>query len=167
LLDEDSLLSEVTASLSFDKGNKGGGTGISLGLNTGDGSGFAEPPPPPPLVTPAVLSAHDSLMISGDAPPVRIGGQLEPAAIKKQTLPIYPDLAVRTHIEGAVVLDATIGEDGKLHDITVVSGHPLLVPAALDCVKQWRYRPAVLNGHIIPSPATIRVQFRIAATRYN
>jgi protein TonB len=106
-------------------------------------------------------------MSSSDAPPLRIGGRLEPAVIKKQTLPVYPELAVRTHVEGAVVLDATIGQDGKLHDITVVSGHPLLVPAALDCVKQWRYRPAVLNGVIIPSPANIRVQFRIQQPRNN
>jgi TonB family protein len=102
--------------------------------------------------------------VNGDArdakPPLRIS-HLEPAVLLRQTLPVYPELALRNRIQGTVNLEATIDENGVLRDIRAVSGHPVLIPAAIDCVKKWRYRPTVLNGQRIAAPAVIQVNFRL------
>ena len=60
--------------------------------------------------------------------------------------PKYPALASKARVHGTVVLEATLREDGTVDAIKVISGHPLLVNAAVDCVKQWRYEPSLLNG---------------------
>ena len=155
LLDEDAVLSAVRGSLAYAMGDSGERRGVA-GLIAGDDASPLEaigpPPPPPPPNPPAVVAP---------SPPIRIGGNLRPPEILKQTLPTYPQPALRANVEGAVILEAMIGEDGRLRDIHAVEGHPLLVQAAIDCVKQWRYRAAVLNGEIISAPATIRVQFTI------
>jgi protein TonB len=120
--------------------------------------GFVPPPPPPP-------AAEIKSETPEAPPPIRIGGRLEPAAIVKQTYPKYPPAAFQAGVQGTVVLEATIGEDGKLREIRVVSGHPLLISAATECIRNWKYRPAVLNGEIIPSPATIEVRFIIQRSK--
>ena len=63
-------------------------------------------------------------------------------------------------IEGSVILDATIGEDGKVRDLKVLDGHPVLARAAVDAVKQWRYRPYMLNGKPIAMQEQITVSFK-------
>src|SRR2546430_17142318 len=60
--------------------------------------------------------------------------------------PAYPPLAVQTRTQGQVVLRAVISREGNIENLQVVSGHPLLVRAAIEAVRQWRYRPYVLNG---------------------
>jgi TonB family protein len=151
LLDEDAVVAAVRGSVAYGVGGSGERRGVSSLLLGDDPSSFEAPPPPPPE-PPAVVAA---------TPPIRIGGNLHPPEILKQTFPTYPQPALRANVEGAVILEAMIGADGRLRDIHVVEGHPLLVQAAIDCVKQWRYRAAVLNGEIISAPATIRVQFTI------
>lgn len=81
------------------------------------------------------------------------------AKIKKRVNPTYPPLARQTHISGTVVLHVTITTDGALQDIEVVSGHPLLIQAALDAVKQWQYEPTFLNGTPVEVDTTIDVIF--------
>jgi protein TonB len=95
------------------------------------------------------------------APVIRIGGNLERARIVKQIVPEYPPLARLARVWGIVVLNAAITESGTLDDITVVSGHPLLIDAALDSVRQWRYEPARLNGIPTRTVTSIEVRFRI------
>ena len=63
--------------------------------------------------------------------------------------PIYPPVAQQAHIQGAVVLAALIDKGGNVQSLQVVSGHPLLVRAAIDAVKQWRYQPLLVNGQPI------------------
>jgi len=82
-----------------------------------------------------------------------------PAEIILKESPVYPDSARRAGVQGAVVLNAVVTTQGVLRDIQVVSGHPLLVNAALDCVRKWRYRPGTLNEQPIDMPVNIRVQF--------
>ena len=60
--------------------------------------------------------------------------------------PTYPILAQQAHIQGQVVLRAIIDKDGDIQELQVVSGHPMLVPVALEAVKEWHYRPFLLNG---------------------
>lgn len=111
------------------------------------GNGPAVPPPPKP------------------AAPARIkqGGAVTAASIITQTKPVYPPLARQARIQGVVVLHAIIDKDGKVAQLEVVSGHPLLVQAALDAVKQWRYKPTLLNGDPVEVDTTIQVTFTMGA----
>jgi protein TonB len=75
--------------------------------------------------------------------------------------PAYPPLAKQARIQGVVVLTAIIGKDGNIQNLQVVSGHPLLAPAAIEAVKQWRYKPFVLNGQPVEVETTVTVNFRV------
>lgn len=75
--------------------------------------------------------------------------------------PVYPPIAKTAHIEGTVELSAVIGTDGRVRDLSVVSGHPLLRNAAIDAVRQWIYKPPVLNGESVEIVAPIAVIFRL------
>jgi len=72
---------------------------------------------------------------------IKQGGQVTAASIITQTRPLYPALARQARIQGNVVLHAIIDKEGKVAQLEVISGHPLLVQSALDAVKQWRYSP--------------------------
>jgi periplasmic protein TonB len=95
------------------------------------------------------------------ATPTRIkqGGNVTAASLINQTRPVYPALAIQARIQGNVVLHAIIDKDGKVAQLEVISGHPLLVQAALDAVKQWRYKPTLLNGDPVEVDTTITVTF--------
>ena len=75
--------------------------------------------------------------------------------------PAYPVLAQQARIQGVVVLAAIIGKDGSVQHLQVTSGHPLLAPAAIAAVKQWRYKPYVLNGEPVEVETTIVVTFHV------
>jgi len=75
--------------------------------------------------------------------------------------PVYPLEARIRHIQGDVLLQATIGKDGLIHDLRAVSGDPLLVVAAKGAVEQWRYRPYLLKGEPVEVETTIKVQFHL------
>jgi TonB family protein len=94
-------------------------------------------------------------------PPLRIGGQVEPAKLIKQVVPVYPPMARSARVEGVVTVDAIIQPSGKLTELKVVDGHPLLIEAALEALRQWRYTPAKLNGAAVDSPVHINVIFRL------
>lgn len=115
----------------------------------------------PPVVaapSPPAIEINTAAPVPPDNPR---GGQLEPAQLLKKVVPVYPTLARTARVQGSVVVDAIIQLTGKLANVTVVDGHPLLVDAALDALKQWRYKPAVLNGKPIESPVHINVVFRM------
>lgn len=121
----------------------GGVFGGIPGGNMIAAAGPAAPPPPKPTA------------------PARIkqGGNVTAASIITQTRPLYPPLARQARIQGNVVLHAIIDKDGKVAQLEVISGHPLLVQAALDAVRQWRYRPTLLNGDPVEVDTTITVTF--------
>jgi periplasmic protein TonB len=123
--------------------NQGGVFGGIPGQGIMVGSAPAAPPPPKA------------------ATPTRIkqGGNVTAASIITQTRPLYPPLARQARIQGNVVLHAIIDKDGKVAQLEVISGHPLLVQAALDAVKQWRYKPTLLNGDPVEVDTTITVTF--------
>jgi protein TonB len=101
---------------------------------------------------------------SNHAPPVRIrvGGIVSAARLIYQPKPEYPQLARITRTEGAVEFEAVIGKDGTIEELKVLRGHPLLVKAALDAVRQWRYQPTLLNGEPIEVVTEITVNFKLA-----
>src|SRR5271165_7285833 len=76
--------------------------------------------------------------------------------------PTYPPLARQARVQGTVVLQALIGKDGSVQNLTVISGHPMLIQAAMDAVKQWRYRPYLLNGEPVLVETTINVNFELS-----
>jgi TonB family protein len=75
--------------------------------------------------------------------------------------PVYPLAAKRIHLQGEVVLQATVGKDGRIHDLKLQSGDPVLAQAAIGAVQQWRYRPYSLNGDPVEVETTVRIQFRM------
>ena len=91
--------------------------------------------------------------------PIRIGGKIHPPMKIKDVQPVYPAIAQSARVAGAVIIEATIGEDGKVLDAKVVRSIPLLDQAALDAVRQWEYRPTLLNGVPVPVLINITVNF--------
>jgi TonB family protein len=93
---------------------------------------------------------------------IRVGGNVQATNLITPVRPVYPPAAKEQRIQGAVKLEATIGPDGKVEDLRVVSGHPLLVQAALDAVKDWVYRPTLLNGNPVTVVTSIDVNFTLS-----
>jgi len=75
--------------------------------------------------------------------------------------PIYPPLARQMHISGVVELEGVLGTDGRIHELKVLRGHPMLVKAAVDAVRQWTYAPTILNGQAVEVVAPIVVTFKL------
>jgi len=73
--------------------------------------------------------------------------------------PLYPPLARQARIQGQVILRAVIRRDGMIENLQVLSGHPMLVQAAIDAVKQWRYRPYSLNGEPVEVETQVTLNF--------
>jgi periplasmic protein TonB len=125
------------------------GAGVFGGVDSllgglGEGATGAAPPPPPP---PPKISR------------TKVGGQVQEAKIIARPNPVYPPLARQARIQGKVQLHAIIDKDGRVGELQVVSGHPLLVKAALDAVQNWRYQPTILNGEPVEVDTTIDVNF--------
>ena len=76
-----------------------------------------------------------------------------------QVKPVYPHIAIQTHTQGEVVLHGIIGRDGAVSSLEVVRGHPLLAPAAIDAVREWRYKPYMLNSEPFEVETLITVRF--------
>jgi protein TonB len=94
---------------------------------------------------------------------VRISQGVTKGMVTYKPEPVYPVLARNARIQGDVVLTAVISAEGQITQLKVLSGHALLVQAALDAVKQWRYRPFLLNGQPIEVETTVTVSFRFSA----
>ena len=78
-----------------------------------------------------------------------------------QPQPTYPPLAKQARISGKVILHALISKEGTIEGLTLVSGHPMLAPSAIEAVKRWKYRPYLLNGEPVQVDTTIEVNFNL------
>jgi len=105
---------------------------------------------------------HETAPVVRAAPrgPVRISSLVMSTPVSR-TDPVYPAIAKATGTQGTVVLQAVISKTGTIENLRVVSGPPLLQQAALDAVKQWRYRPYLLNGEPIEVETTVNVVFTL------
>ena len=92
---------------------------------------------------------------------VRISSGVMQGQLLNKVTPQYPQIAKAARISGKVVLAATISKNGTIEGLHVVSGHPMLVNAAMDAVKQWRYKPYILNGEPVEVETTIEVNFNM------
>lgn len=127
-----------------------GGTGPLGARNAvlgglGNAAGYVPPPPKPAPRAPSMRISH---MMEGN--------------LVHQVQPVYPPLARQARIQGSVVLRAVIDRDGKIKNLQVLSGHPMLVEAAMDAVRQWRYQPYVLNEQPIEVETQITVNFTLS-----
>jgi TonB family protein len=95
------------------------------------------------------------------ADPVHVGSQLITPQKIKDVTPVYPENAKSAGVEGLVILEATINEDGKVQDVRVLRSIPLLDEAAIGTVKQWEYAPTLLNGRPVPIIVTMTVNFTL------
>jgi protein TonB len=93
--------------------------------------------------------------------PIRTGGDIHPPLKVRHVVPVYPEVARAARVQGDVVLDCTISNEGRVVDVKVLSGHVLLQAAAVDAVRQWLYRPTLLNGVPVPVVMTVTVHFTI------
>lgn len=90
---------------------------------------------------------------------IRVSQGVMAGLLVTKVQPVYPPLARNARIQGTVVLQAMIGKDGSVQNLRVISGHPMLAPAAVDAVKQWRYKPYYLNGEPVEVESVITVNF--------
>jgi protein TonB len=114
------------------RGPGGGGAGTGTGGGVGSGSG-----------------------------PYRLGRGIEPPRKIKDVVPVYTSEAMAARVFGTVTLEAVVGADGKIDDVKVLRSIPLLDRAAIDCVRQWEFAPARMNGQPVAVIVTILVQFSI------
>jgi periplasmic protein TonB len=92
---------------------------------------------------------------------IRVSSGVAQGLLIRQVNPQYPQLARQARVEGRVILQATIGKDGSVQNLHLISGHPMLVQAAMDAVSQWRYKPYYLNGDPVEVDTTINVNFTL------
>jgi protein TonB len=115
-----------------------------------------------------VLSSTRSLPVLAKTPEptpvkrIRVASRVAEANLIHDVAPTYPPEAGRARVEGTVVLMAVIGKDGSVQDVRVESGLPLLAQAAIDAVKQWRYRPYLLNGEPVEIDSRITINFTLS-----
>jgi periplasmic protein TonB len=119
-----------------------GGTGDVLG---GIGTGAA-PPPPPAAAAPARI---------------KVGGDVQAASLLKQVTPAYPNIAKTAHVSGTVTLHAIISKDGSIEKLEYVSGPALLMASAMTAVREWKYKPTMLNGQPVEVDTTVQVVFSL------
>jgi protein TonB len=117
--------------------------GVPGGVVGGVVGGLPDAPPPPAVR------------------PVRVGGDVREPRKVLDVAPVYPPLAVKAHIEGIVIVEATIDPRGRVADATVLRGVPVLDEAALEAVRKWVYTPTLLGGVPTPIIMTVTVRFRL------
>jgi len=93
---------------------------------------------------------------------IRVSQGVSQGLLVRRVQPNYPPLARQARIQGTVVLHAVISKDGSIENLTLVSGHPMLAPAAIDAVKQWKYKPYLLNGEPVEVDTEVQVNFTLA-----
>jgi protein TonB len=135
--------------------------GVSGGVAGGVGGGVlsgiigavptAAPPPPPPAA-PKKEAAPQR---------IKVGGNVQAAMVVKRVQPVYPQLAKSARVSGVVHLAAIIAKDGTIQELHSLGGPALLITAAMDAVKQWVYRPTLLNGEPVQVETTIDVNFTL------
>jgi protein TonB len=93
---------------------------------------------------------------------VRVSLGVSQGLLIRKVPPAYPPLARQARIQGVVVLQAQISKEGNIINLQLISGHPMLAPAAIEAVKQWKYKPYLLNGEPVEVDTQVQVNFTLA-----
>jgi protein TonB len=139
------------------------GGGAIAGYGVPDGIGGATFSGPPRIVPPAIVEKPEAPPAPVPAVKQRytVGGKVRPPKLIHEVRPAYPPLARQARIAGTVKIEAVLATDGTVQALRAVSGHPLLVQAALDAVRQWRYEPTLLNTVPVEVSLSIDVNFTL------
>jgi protein TonB len=146
----------VTVRPIYSDGPEGPGPDIPGPYGPGENQVIDLGRPPLPVEPPRVVPPPQQ-----EKRPVKASGGVMQAQLISRVEPRYPALAVQTRQSGTVVLHAIISRDGRIDALQVVSGSPFFVQAALEAVRQWRYRPTMLDGEPVEVETTISVEFRL------
>jgi protein TonB len=153
ILEDDSFVAPVVEELlpeeGLDLGAEGGveggvAGGVPGGVIGGIVGGLPAAPTPPPQKA------------------IRVGGQIKQPKKLKDVAPVYPDIAKQARVQGVVILECTISPQGKVTNVKVLRGVPLLNDSAMDAVRQWVYTPTLLNGVPVPVIMTVTVNFKLS-----
>jgi TonB family protein len=129
---------------------------LRLGISKGETEGDSK-------ARVSVFLAMPRTMAAGSTPTaIRVGGNVQSANLVSQVRPAYPPDAKQARIQGTVKFDVVIGKDGHVQNIQLVSGHPMLAQAAMDAVKQWVYKPTLLNGNPVDVITVVDVNFTLS-----
>ena len=93
---------------------------------------------------------------------VRVSSGVSTGLLIRKVPPAYPPLARQARIQGVVILQAQISKEGNIQNLQLISGHPMLAPAAIEAVKQWKYKPYLLNGEPVEVDTQVQVNFTLA-----
>jgi len=124
--------------------------GVPGGVIGGVFGGAMKIPPPPAAVA------------AGPKVPVRVGGNVKPPRLLYSPDPEYPSLARMSRLSGVVIIDAVIDDHGEVKGMRVVSGHPLLIQAALNAVSKRKYEPTILDGEPVPIALKVEITFSVS-----
>jgi TonB family protein len=111
------------------------------------------------IMAPGAFPAPQPMQIPAGT--VTVSGSDQADKVVRKVVPMYPDLAKRARVAGVVHLEAIIGKDGTVLELHAAGGPALLIQAALDAVKQWVYKPTLMNGNAVPVATTIDVNFTL------
>jgi len=120
----------------------------ALDAKKAEAQGNVNPPAPPP--SPPVTVQR-----------IRVGGGVQEANLIHKVDPVYPPLALQARIQGTVRFTAIVDRDGRIQNLQLLSGHPLLVEAARNATTQWEYRPTLLNGSPVEVVTQVDVNFAL------
>jgi TonB family protein len=116
-----------------------------------------------PVASLLLLVTFTSAAVSQAKPVlVHLSESVAQGLLMKKVAPVYPPLARQASIQGKVVLKVRISKSGDVVNLQLVSGHPMLAPAAIEAVKQWKYQPYLLNGEPIAVETQVTVNFTLA-----
>lgn len=129
-----------------------------------EGDTALEPRAPAPARVASTPTPTRSRPAGASAPvePLRVGGTIREPRKLKNVPPAYPPAALQARLQGVVILESLIGEDGRVARVKVLRGVPLLDEAAVEAVRQWEYEPTLLNGIPVPVIMTVTVTFKLS-----
>ena len=123
-------------------------------------TGEAVPPGANPAAVPPAASPAQ-LPTSEHPKRVRVSEKVSQTLLIKSVNPRYPAGALSARIQGSVILQAIISREGDVTEVKLVSGHPMLVPSAIDAVKRWKYKPYLLNGEPVEVETQVTVNYEL------
>jgi protein TonB len=111
-----------------------------------------------------ISATNSTAMVPKMAAPtrVRVSSGVSTGLLIRKVPPTYPPLARQARIQGVVILQAQISKTGDIQNLQLISGHPMLAPAAIEAVKQWKYKPYLLNGEPVEVDTQVQVNFTLA-----
>jgi len=111
-----------------------------------------------------IVNAASNLPVPKIATPqrIRVSSGVQSGLLIRKVNPTYPPLARQARIQGVVILQAQISKEGNIENLQLISGHPMLAPAAIEAVKQWKYKPYLLNGEPVEVETQVQVNFTLS-----